>query len=106
MVAVNFAIIHSSQFTVEQILNRPITNFDNSDNVDISAAELLLTKTRPVSFFITPSLLYETKMTDLKELKKPLGKIRSFLWLTGNWDSDIYIAEMLQWLLVKHFYQH
>ena len=68
MVAVHFTIIHSSQFTVKQILNRPITNFDNSDNIDISAAELLLTKTRPIFFFMTQSLLYETKMTDLKEL--------------------------------------
>ena len=57
MVAVHFAIIHSSQFTVEQILNRPITNVDNSDNVDISAAELLLTKTRPIFFYDTESFI-------------------------------------------------
>lgn len=49
--------------TVEQILNRPISNLDNSNNVTISAAELWQTKTRPISFFMTQSFLYETKVT-------------------------------------------
>ena len=48
-------------FAVIQILNRPITNCCNSDDVSISAAELLQAKVRPVSFIIIQNLLYETK---------------------------------------------
>ena len=50
--------------TVEQILNRPISNLDNSNNVTISAPALWQTKARPISFFMTQSFLYETKVTD------------------------------------------
>ena len=50
--------------TVEQILNRPISNLDNSNKVTISAPALWQTKARPISFFMTQSFLYETKVTD------------------------------------------
>ena len=36
---------------IESILNRPITKFYNSDGVNVIAAELPLTKTRPTSFY-------------------------------------------------------
>ena len=35
----------------EKILNRPITKFYNSDDVNVIAAELRLTKTRPTSLY-------------------------------------------------------
>ena len=45
-----FARIHtSSLIKIEKILNRPITKFYNSDDVNAIAAELRLTKTRPTS---------------------------------------------------------
>ena len=34
----------------ENILNRPITNFFNGDDINVIAAGLRLTKTRPISF--------------------------------------------------------
>ena len=47
-----FARIHtSSLINIEKILNRPITKFYNSDDVNVIAAELRLTKTRPISFY-------------------------------------------------------
>ena len=46
-----FARIHaSSLIKIEKILDRPITKFYNSDDVNVTAAELRLTKTRPTSF--------------------------------------------------------
>ena len=48
---VQFARIHiSSLINIEKILNRPITKFCNGDDVNVIAAELRLTKTRPTSF--------------------------------------------------------
>ena len=45
-----FARIHtSSRIKIEKILNRPITKFYNSDDVNVIAAELRLIKTRPTS---------------------------------------------------------
>ena len=47
-----FARIHtSSRISIEKILNRPITKFYNRDDVNVIAAELRLTKTRPISFY-------------------------------------------------------
>ena len=44
------ARIHtSSLINTEKILNRTITKFYNSDDVNVIAAELRLTKTRPTS---------------------------------------------------------
>ena len=40
----------SSLIKIEKTLNRPITKFYNSDDVNVIAAELRLTKTRPTSF--------------------------------------------------------
>ena len=37
----------------EKILNRPITKFYNSDDVNVIVAELRLTKERPTSFHKT-----------------------------------------------------
>ena len=46
-----FARIHTrSLIKIEKTLNRPITKFYNSDDVNVIAAELRLTKTRPTSF--------------------------------------------------------
>ena len=46
----HFTEIHRSSLEkVEQILNRPITKFYNSDDVNASAAELRQPKTRPIS---------------------------------------------------------
>ena len=46
-----FARIHtSSLINIEKTLNRPITKFYNGDDVNVIAAELRLTKTRPTSF--------------------------------------------------------
>ena len=46
-----FARIHtSSLMNTEKTLNRPSTKIYNSDDVNVIAAELWLTKTRPTSF--------------------------------------------------------
>ena len=37
--------------TLKRFLNRPITKFDNSDDLNEIAAELRRTKTRPTSFY-------------------------------------------------------
>ena len=53
-----FARIHrSSLINIEKILNRSITKFYNSDDVNVIAAELRLTKTRPTSFYKKHNLL-------------------------------------------------
>ena len=55
---VQFAIIHtSSLINIEKILNRPITKFYNSDDINVIAAELRFTKTRPTSFYKKHNLL-------------------------------------------------
>ena len=49
--SIQFARIHtSSLINIEKILNRSITKFYNSDDLNLIAAELWLTKTRPTSF--------------------------------------------------------
>ena len=46
-----FARIHtSSLIKIEKTLNRRITKFYNGDDVNVIAAELQLTETRPTSF--------------------------------------------------------
>ena len=51
-----FARVHTSSLItlkrkdIEKTLNRPITNFYNGDDVNVIAAELRFTKTRPTSF--------------------------------------------------------
>ena len=53
-----FARIHtSSLINTEKILNRAITKFYNGDDVNVIAAELRLTKTRPPSFCKKHNLL-------------------------------------------------
>ena len=53
-----FARIHtSSLIKIEKILNRPITKFYNSDDVNVIATELRLTKTRPASLYKRHNLL-------------------------------------------------
>ena len=42
---------------IEKILNRTITKFYNGDDVNVIAAELLLTKTRPTTFYTKHNLL-------------------------------------------------
>ena len=50
---IQFARIHTSLLiNTEKILNRPITKFYKSDDVNVIAAELRLTKTRPISFYM------------------------------------------------------
>ena len=67
-VATQFARIHVSfLIIIEKILNRLITKFYNSDDVNVIAAELWPTKTRPTSFYKKQS---ETLPTDVnKDLK-------------------------------------
>ena len=58
MRVVQSARIHtSSLINIEKILNRPITKFYNSDDVNVIAEELRLTKTRPTSFYKKHNLL-------------------------------------------------
>ena len=48
---IQFARIHtSSLIKIEKTLNRLITKFYNSDDLNVIAAELRLTKTRSTSF--------------------------------------------------------
>ena len=47
----------SSLIKIEKILNRPITKFYNSDDVNVIAAKLRLTKTRSTSFHKIHNLL-------------------------------------------------
>ena len=57
-----FARIHtSSLINTEKILNRPITKFYNGDDVNMIAAELRLTKTRPISFYIIRNIIFYKK---------------------------------------------
>ena len=54
---IQFARIHTSLLiNIEKILNRPITKFYNSDDVNVIAAELRLTRTRPISFYMKHNL--------------------------------------------------
>ena len=54
----NSARIHrSSLINLEKIFNRPISNFYNSDGVNVTAADLRLTKTRLTSFSYEINLL-------------------------------------------------
>ena len=49
---IQFARIRTSlPISIEKILNRPITKFYNSDDVNVIAAELWLSKMRPTSFY-------------------------------------------------------
>ena len=55
---IQFARIYtSSLINIEKILNRPIVNFYKSDDINVIAAELRLTKTRPTSFYKKHNLL-------------------------------------------------
>ena len=55
--AIQFARIHTSLLiNIEKILDRPITKFYNSDDVNVIAPELRLTKTRPISFYVKHNL--------------------------------------------------
>ena len=55
---IQFARIHtSSLINIEKILKKPITKFYNSDDVNVIAAELRLTKTRPTSFYKKHNIL-------------------------------------------------
>ena len=55
---IQFARIYtSSLINIEKILNRPIVNFYKSDDINVIAAELWLTKTRPTSFYKKHNLL-------------------------------------------------
>ena len=47
----------SSLIKIGKILNRPITKFYNSDHENVTAADLRLSKTRPISFNIKDNLL-------------------------------------------------
>ena len=47
----------SSLIKIEKILNRRVTKFYNSDDVNVMAAELRLTKTRPTSLYKRDNIL-------------------------------------------------
>ena len=68
---------------VEWVLNRPTTNFYNSDDGNISAADLRQIKTSPISFQVIRNLLYETKVTSVNEIQKK-KKNKPKLQLTAN----------------------
>ena len=57
-------------FNTEKISNRPITKFYNVDYVNVIAAELRLTKTRPTSFYKKHNLFQETMPTDVNKVLK------------------------------------
>ena len=58
LLIIQFARIHtSSLIKIEKILNRPITKFYNSDDVNVIAAELRLSKIRPASLYKRHNLL-------------------------------------------------
>ena len=66
---IQFTRIHtSSLINIEKILNRPITKFYNSDDVNVIAAELRLTKMRSTSFYKKHNLLQETMRTDVNKV--------------------------------------
>ena len=55
---IQFTRIHtSSLINTEKIYNTPITKFYNGDDINMIAAELQLTKTRPTSFYKKQNLL-------------------------------------------------
>ena len=60
----------SSPIKIEKIFNRPITKFYNSDDVNVIAAELRLTKTRPTSFYKRHNLLQKIMPTDVNKVLK------------------------------------
>ena len=68
----HFTVIHrSSPRADEQILNTSISYFYNSHDVNVIAAKLRPTKTRPISFYMIDNLLYKTKVTGAtKQMKK------------------------------------
>lgn len=76
----HFAVIHRGSLkTVTWIFNRPITNFYNGDNVNISVAELGQTKTRSRSFVMIRILSNKIKSNRCKwTLKKNIYQIGSF----------------------------
>ena len=58
-----FTEIHRSSLRkTEYILNRAITKFYNSDDVNATTAELRQAKTRPISLSMIDNLLYEIKV--------------------------------------------
>ena len=75
-----FARIHtSSLINVEKILNRPIIKFYNSDDINVVAAELRLTKTRPTSLYKRHRVCsYGSELARLGGLAH-LGEISPFL---------------------------
>ena len=55
---IQLARIHtSSLIKIEKILNRPITKFDNSNDVNVIAADVRLIKRRPTSFYKRHNLI-------------------------------------------------
>ena len=66
-----FASIHaSSLINIEKILNRPVTKCYNGNDVNVTVAELSLTKTRPSPFYKKHDLLQETMTTDVNKVLK------------------------------------
>ena len=64
MLIFQFARINASSLIyTEKILNRPITKFYNSDDVNVIATELRLTKTRSTSFYKKHNILQRTMPT-------------------------------------------
>lgn len=69
-----FVRIHTSSLTnIETILNRPITKFYdnlNSDNLNVIATELRLTKAEAILFYKKHYCLQETMPRDLNKILK------------------------------------
>ena len=67
----HFTIIHASfLIDVQKILNIPITEFYNSDDVSVIPGELRLTKISLSCFYKKHTLLYETMSTDVNKVLK------------------------------------
>ena len=60
----------STLIKLEKILNKPITKFYNSDDVNVIATELRPTKTRPTSFYKRHNFLQGTMTADVNRVFK------------------------------------
>ena len=63
-------------------MNRLITKFYNSDDVNAATAELRQAKTRPISLSMIDNLLYEIKVPGGDNFKRHISKLDVLLWVS------------------------
>ena len=81
--------IHTSTFIkVERTLNRPVTKFFNGNGINVIAAELRLTKTRPTSFYKKQFFIKNNVNKVLQKIAWVLLKTEVFVWFTVNWKGS------------------